>query len=271
MHLLFWLLRIITDEIGFVFNICSRKEGGLQGALDAFSCCLASVTQLRHEPCACEGTFIFSLSPTQKGPRSCGWILAQARFLHLHSFTDFSAWEDTATGFKPLWISKSRQKHPLRTPFCLWSKGSFPCLGVLSRTRNQPGLQATPHKWWNAPGTERITRLTGLGPTDPLVESLGSEFPTHTLSSCLFCTKSKTALRTPCAKGIQQVIQNWFQLSGSQSLYHPVLPFPIIFCTVHLWTLFLYLSIHLKHLFSANPLQIWLGSTIHSKTQCLEH
>lgn len=254
MHLLFWLLRIITDEICFVFNICSEKGGGLQGDLDAFSCCLASVTQLRHEPWACESTFICNSSPTQKGPCSCGWILVQAQFLHLHSFKDFSAGADTAAGFKPLWISKSQQKHPLRLLFCL---------ALLSRTRNQPGLQATPHKWWNSPERERATRLTGLGPTDPLVASLGLELTTHTLLSCLFCTKSKTAFRTISAKGIQQVIQNWFQLSGSHSLYHLctiVLSFPITFCTAYLWTLFLHLSIHLMHSFSANPLQTWLGS-----------
>lgn len=253
MHLLFWLLRIITDEICFVFNICSEKRGGLLRGLDAFSCCLASVTQIRHEPWACEGTFICNLSPAQKSPCSCGWIQV-SQFLHLHSFTDFSAWGDTAAGFKSLWMSKSRQKHHLRTLFCLWSKGSFPCLGVLSRTRNQPGLEATPHKWWNPLERGRTTRLSGLGPTDPPVKSTGLEFTTHTVSFCLFCTTSKTAFRTTCAKVIQQVIQNWFQLSGSHSSYHPVLQFPITFCTVYLWTLFLYLSIHLLHSFPANPL-----------------
>lgn len=119
MHL-FWLLRIITDEICFVFNICSVKGGGLQGDLDAFNCRLVSVTQLRHESWACEGTFVCNLSLTQKGPCSCGWIQVQAQFLHLLSFTDFSAWADTAAGFKPLWMSKSRQNHPLSTLFCLW-------------------------------------------------------------------------------------------------------------------------------------------------------
>lgn len=151
-------------------------------------------------------------------------------------------------------MSKSRQKHHLRTLFCLWSKGSFPCLGVLSRTRNQPGLQATPHKWWNPLERGRTTRLSGLGPTDPPVKSTGLEFTTHTVSFCLFCTTSKTAFRTTCAKVIQQIIQNWFQLSGSHSSYHPVLQFPITFCTVYLWTLFLYLSIHLLHSFPANLL-----------------
>lgn len=102
---------------------------------------------------------------------------------------------------------------------------------------------------------ERTTRLTGLGHTDPLLESSGLEFRTHTLSSCLFCTKTKTAFRTTCVKGIQQVIQNWFQLSTSHSLYHPIPPFPVTFCTVYLWTLFLFLSIYVMHSFTANPLQ----------------
>lgn len=124
---------------------------------------------------------------------------------------------------------------------------------MLSGTRNQTGLQATPHKWWNLPERERTTRLTGLGPTDPLVESSGLE--SDTLSPCLFRTKNKIAFRSTCAKGIQHIIQSWFHLSGPHSLYHPVLPFPITFCTLYLWTLFLYLSIHLLHSFSANPLQ----------------
>lgn len=50
----------------------AEREGVLQEDLDAFNCCLASVKQLRHEPWACEGTFICNLSPTQKGSCSCG-------------------------------------------------------------------------------------------------------------------------------------------------------------------------------------------------------
>lgn len=65
-------------------------------------------------------------------------------------------------------MSKSKQKQHPRTLIYLWSKGSFPCPGVLSRTRSQPVLPSTPHKWWNPLQRGGTThRLTGLVPTVP--------------------------------------------------------------------------------------------------------
>lgn len=83
----------------------------------------------------------------------------------------------------------------------LWHKGLFPCLGVLSRTRSQPTLQSTPHKWWNplqrGGTTHRLTGLVPMDPSEPWRAGLAAHNPHHIT---LFRTKSKTAFRTACAK-----------------------------------------------------------------------
>lgn len=121
-------------------------------------------------------------------------ILASAQ-----SFTDFSGWADPSTGFKSLWMSKFRQSS-IQGPSSILGV-LFPYLGTLSKTKSQPALQATLHKWWNPLQTGGTThRLTGLIPSDPpeLWRAGLAAYNPHRIS--LFCTKSKTAFRTVCAK-----------------------------------------------------------------------
>lgn len=183
------------------------------------------------------------------------WIQVQAQFLYLHSFTDFSAWADTAAGFKPFWMSKSKQKHSLST-LSVFGVRAHSHVWECSAGQGISLVSKPHHTCGKIPQRKRKNHQTDwTGTYWSSVGELGLGVQSHALSPCLFCTKNKTAFRTTCAKGIQEVIQNWFQLSSSHSLYHPIPPFPITFCTAYLWTLFMFLSIYLMHSFSVNPLQ----------------